>query len=470
MRRFARNLWKSLAGPRTTRRSVTRRRLELEALETRAVPAALATLTAFAYVDANHNGVFDAGEAALPLIPVTLSGTTTAGKAFSQTFTSNINGVVTFLELQPGTYTVSFHGLSNYVGSGVVSGIKVAAGQNARVNVGFQGLAPTAINLNEFLNTATPDVFRFEKPIVTSAISNVSLASTTASQTIDLAGHFSATDITASQIRMDTTFGPMYEALFDAATPQTVTNFYDYINTGRFDSSIFHRLVTPSSGQGIAVLQGGGFNFKTTKSGGALTSIANSAIDPNVTGAAGEVKEPNATGTLAMANSTGPSSANSQFYFNLENDTAALGPSNNGGFTVFGTILGANDQAVLNTLSTPSATTTLAVTDESNGSASSPFKTVPMLHGYPANDTHFPTDATASNFDMVNAVHVVNRPEFLRYSAVSSNPAVATVSFNPLHPEQLTVKGVSAGTATVTVVAFDVLGGSVSQTFTVTVP
>ena len=100
---------------------------------------------------------------------------------------------------------------------------------------------------------------------------------------------------------------------------------------------------------------------------------------------------------VAMAQSAGdPNSATDQFFVNLVNNSSTLDAQK---FTVFGKIVGAADQAVLNALA---ATT---VKDESNGNSSSPFNTIP-LKDYTG--TNFPTDTKASNYLLVKDVAIVN--------------------------------------------------------------
>ncbi len=66
-----------------------------------------AKITGFVYVDANDNGVKDAGEAPIPGVTLTLTGTTTAGQRVTFTTTTGPDGSYTFLNLEPGKYTVS---------------------------------------------------------------------------------------------------------------------------------------------------------------------------------------------------------------------------------------------------------------------------------------------------------------------------------------------------------------------------
>src|SRR5206468_180732 len=72
---------------------------------------------------------------------------------------------------------------------------------------------------------------------------------------IDLSTLFTDPDIASSVIRFNTSSGPINIQLFDSAKPQTVANFLNYLNSGAYNSSFFHRLATNF------VLQGGGFTF-----------------------------------------------------------------------------------------------------------------------------------------------------------------------------------------------------------------
>src|SRR5439155_1260388 len=124
----------------------------------------------------------------------------------------------------------------------------------------------------------------------------------------------------------------------------------------------------------------------------------------------------NTIGTLAMAKlDNQPNSATSQFFINLANNTSL--DSNNGGFTVFGKLVGAADQQVVNRLAA------LPIKNEG-----SPFNEIP-LSGY--SGSNFPTDTTASNYALINSVTVVKRDEFLTYTVVSnSNRDLVTASID----------------------------------------
>ena len=128
-----------------------------------------------------------------------------------------------------------------------------------------------------------------------------------------------------------------------AADPQTVANFLNYVKSGRFDNTIFHRLATGF------VLQGGGFT---------LAAAPNTTINPVATGPTVKNEFPspapttpvNVRGTIAMAKvGSDPNSATSQFFFNLADNHTNL-DSQNGGFTVFATIADGFSQRVVDNL------------------------------------------------------------------------------------------------------------------------
>ncbi|CAN5397540.1 hypothetical protein BH10PSE17_BH10PSE17_10120 [soil metagenome] len=59
------------------------------------------------FLDANNNGVQDAGEAGIPNVPYQVTGTDDLGQAVSVTVTSDANGVVSAPALRPGIYTLT---------------------------------------------------------------------------------------------------------------------------------------------------------------------------------------------------------------------------------------------------------------------------------------------------------------------------------------------------------------------------
>ncbi|MGY0645298.1 MAG: peptidylprolyl isomerase [Paraglaciecola chathamensis] len=129
----------------------------------------------------------------------------------------------------------------------------------------------------------------------------------------------------ATEVQIRTVLGDVNINLFDNTTPQTVENFLSYVNSGAYANNIVHR-----SEPGF-VIQAGAFQYNTAF-----------PLDSVPTGSAVE-NEPelsNRRGTIAMAKLSGnPDSATSQWFINLSDNSANLDVQN-GGFTVFGQVLG----------------------------------------------------------------------------------------------------------------------------------
>jgi len=129
----------------------------------------------------------------------------------------------------------------------------------------------------------------------------------------------------ATIVEFQTVMGTFEVNLYDNATPATVANFLSYVNNLAYTNSIYHRSVPGF------IVQGGGF-----------TGNLGLPVDP-ITANAPVVNEPelsNVRGTIAMAKLSGDAnSATNQWYFNLSDNSANL-DGQNGGFTVFGEVIG----------------------------------------------------------------------------------------------------------------------------------
>lgn len=127
-------------------------------------------------------------------------------------------------------------------------------------------------------------------------------------------------------ICMQTNQGELVMELFPAQAPVTVANFLAYVDSGFYNGTLFHR-AEPGF-----VIQGGGY---TT---GLVRKAATRA--PIVLESANGLS--NARYTLAMARTSVPDSATSEFFVNLENNSflnysAATTTPN--GYAVFGQVL-----------------------------------------------------------------------------------------------------------------------------------
>ncbi|MES2597510.1 MAG: peptidylprolyl isomerase [Verrucomicrobiota bacterium] len=121
---------------------------------------------------------------------------------------------------------------------------------------------------------------------------------------------------------MDTSKGAIELELDPAKAPITVENFVKYVKKGHYDGLIFHRCIPGF------MIQGGGFNpDMTQKDVDAPISI--------------ESKNglKNARGTIAMARTSNPNSATSQFFINVKDNANLDYPSFDGyGYAVFGKV------------------------------------------------------------------------------------------------------------------------------------
>ena len=115
--------------------------------------------------------------------------------------------------------------------------------------------------------------------------------------------------------------------LFPEKAPITVKNFLDYVESGFFDGTIFHRVIPGF------VIQGGGFTSdmkqKTTQA--PIKNEADNGLK-------------NARGTLSMARTSDINSATSQFFVNLK-DNANLDHNGPGsfGYAVFARVIDGMD-------------------------------------------------------------------------------------------------------------------------------
>lgn len=136
--------------------------------------------------------------------------------------------------------------------------------------------------------------------------------------------------------QVDGLFGPVNNyriQLFDSQAPITVSNFLRLVNNHDYEGTIIHRDVPEF------VMQGGGYVIQVDDQDNIV------ALNPNVS--YGWIQNefssarPNVRGTIAMAKQGGnPNSASNQWYVNLSNNSALDDPNNNGGYTVFGRVVG----------------------------------------------------------------------------------------------------------------------------------
>ena len=126
-------------------------------------------------------------------------------------------------------------------------------------------------------------------------------------------------------VTVETNRGDFVVELYPEKAPKTVANFMQYMDSGYYKETIFHRVINRF------MIQGGGFNADMTEKP-SLAPIVNEAAN-------GLKNEP---GTLAMARTSDPDSATSQFFINLENNVPLNYQGNDPeliGYCVFGRVL-----------------------------------------------------------------------------------------------------------------------------------
>jgi cyclophilin family peptidyl-prolyl cis-trans isomerase len=150
---------------------------------------------------------------------------------------------------------------------------------------------------------------------------------------------------------MTTSLGAINVKLFQNTKPISVGNFIVYANSGDWDGTFFHRsahLVPPTvPSDEPFVIQAGGFKVKPNNTLDFVTTNSPIKNEPGIS---------NTRGTIAYAKvSGGPdpvNSATNQFFFNERNNSGAPPEldTQNGGFTVFGTITNASGLAVMDAI------------------------------------------------------------------------------------------------------------------------
>jgi cyclophilin family peptidyl-prolyl cis-trans isomerase len=114
--------------------------------------------------------------------------------------------------------------------------------------------------------------------------------------------------------------------LFTAEAPLTTANFLEYVNSGFFDDTIFHRVIPGF------VIQGGGFTpqMQQKKTQAPIKNEADNGVK-------------NKRGTLSMARTNDVNSATSQFFINLEDNISLDHKPGSFGYAVFGRVVAGMD-------------------------------------------------------------------------------------------------------------------------------
>src|SRR5688572_30054999 len=142
-------------------------------------------------------------------------------------------------------------------------------------------------------------------------------------------------ELTDPTVRFTTVAGNFDVQLTRQQTPITVNNFLNYVRSGRYNDTVVHRSADLSGGVPF-VIQGRGFRWDT--SGGTPVGVG-IQTDPPIQNEFSPAR-PNNRGTIAMAKTSDPNSATSQWFINLSDNAFLNDPANSGGFTTFGSVVG----------------------------------------------------------------------------------------------------------------------------------
>ncbi len=130
-------------------------------------------------------------------------------------------------------------------------------------------------------------------------------------------------------IKLHTNHGVITLELFEDKAPLTCANFIEYVKSGHYDGTIFHRVISNF------MIQGGGFEpgMKQKSTRAPIKNEANNGLS-------------NKVGTIAMARTMDPHSASAQFFINVS-DNGFLdhsAPTTQGwGYAVFGAVVDGMD-------------------------------------------------------------------------------------------------------------------------------
>ncbi len=125
------------------------------------------------------------------------------------------------------------------------------------------------------------------------------------------------------RVQFVTSAGKFTLEVYPDAAPKTVANFMEYVKSGFYSGTIFHRVIN-----GFMV-QGGGFDrdMKQKPTRAPIPLEAQNGLK-------------NKAGTVAMARTSDPNSATAQFFINVVDNSSLDYPSPDGnGYAVFGKVV-----------------------------------------------------------------------------------------------------------------------------------
>jgi peptidyl-prolyl cis-trans isomerase B (cyclophilin B) len=131
-------------------------------------------------------------------------------------------------------------------------------------------------------------------------------------------------------VLIETSMGNIKVELYEEKAPISVKNFLSYVDDKHYDGTIFHRIIGKENADRDFMIQGGGYDkdMKEKKTKPPIKNEAGNGLS-------------NVRGTIAMARTSVPDSATSQFYINV-GDNSFLDRANSRdkvGYAVFGRVI-----------------------------------------------------------------------------------------------------------------------------------
>lgn len=275
---------------------------------------------------------------------------------------------------------------------------------------------------------------------VIKALPSIYVPANSSATSVNLDNYFEDNEVPGKFVLMQTNEGEIPIALSSTAQiATTVNNFVNYVESGTYNDTIFHRVITDAQG-GIGIVQGGGYTTSLSP------IVATNAAIPL------QYDLPNAQYTIAMARTSVQNSATTGWFFNAIDNTQALGSSNGGGYAVFGNALYNVGAATINAiygLQQVSVTTTDGQTQTN----------------FPVNSNYTSGTPTSSDYVDVESAAVVSP---LTFGASTNNNQIVTPSIASSGALTLNYTG-QTGTATIDVSAQDYGGTVVTGSFNVQV-
>ena len=166
---------------------------------------------------------------------------------------------------------------------------------------------------------------------------------------------FAQENASTVRVKLVTSAGDITLKLYPQKSPVTVKNFLAYVDSGFYNETIFHRVISNF------MVQGGGFTTAMTEkeSGEPIVNESRNKLH-------------NIRGTIAMARTSEPDSATAQFFINQRSNLQLDWAPGKEGYTVFGEV--EKGMGVVDFIATADTDTGLMITN----AGQRPFQDVPV--------------------------------------------------------------------------------------------